>query len=858
MGEVYRARDTRLQRTVAIKILPFQFSSNPDLRQRFEREAKVISSLSHPHICALYDVGRQDGIEFMVLEYLEGETLAQRLARGPFPVRQLLDLAAEIADALDKAHRHGVIHRDLKPANVMLTKTGTKLLDFGLAGLRESGAPAGAAGLSEFATEARGESLTVGGVILGTLPYMAPEQAEGKETDARADIFALGAILFEMATGKRAFEGATRAALTAAILERDPPSISTRQPMAPPALDRVVARCLAKDPEARWQSARDLMLELRWIAESDSQAVGAAVRSPRGVSRARLGWIAGAGFLALVAAWLALGSLVPREQAPRLVSLSLLPPTPEGGIMDVAASPDGRTVALVVGIASGSQLWVRSLDSPAARALPGTQGASNPFWSPDGRYLGFFAEHKLMKVAPGGSAPPQVLCAAPRAASGTWSREGTILFGGLESGLRQVPSGGGDSRPLEGVDRAGKQTGSEMSPFFLPDGRHFIYLRRQLEHSEILVGSLDSQQRTRLLEGVWESVYASPGYLLFIRDGTLMAQPFDAKRLRLSGEAVPVAQQVAYADFGDSIFSVSDAGILVYASENPQSRLVWYDRSGHELSQVGEPADYLHLNLSPDDTHLAVERGNPLGEQSEHDIWLFDLTLGTSSRFTFDPGFEAYPIWSPDGSHVAFVAERGGTFGLYQKPASGAGAEELLWSTPEVAWPTSFSPDGRSLVFESSGLQAGPPDLWILTLAGIRKATPFERTPTWEYWGMVSPDGRWIAYNSEGGVYVQTFPTPGGKWQVAAGAGYPRWRRDGKELFYGTVNGELMAVEVQADTAFRTGAPRVLFRPPSVRRYKNRSPYAVTSDGQRFLLNRQEVMYPPVTVLLNWNAGLKR
>jgi len=526
-------------------------------------------------------------------------------------------------------------------------------------------------------------------------------------------------------------------------------------------------------------------------------------------------------------------------------------------ISEVAVSPDGRTVAMVVSNSSGQQLWVRSFDSGAARALPGTDGAFRPFWSPDGRSLGFFAHGKLEKVAPGGGIP-QVLCAAPQAPSGTWNREGTILFGGVTGGLQRVSAAGGEPIAINPPDRSEGQDADHLCPLFLPDGRHFLFLRRGEGSSAIMVGSLDSNHWTKLLDGLSEAVYSPPGYLLFVQDGTLMAQPFDTKRLRLSGEAVPLADQVTYEDFGRFAFSVSATGVLIYASDNSDSRLVWSDRSGRELGQVGEPGDYLGIDLSPDDRHLAIERGDPHGEGEEHDIWLMDLVSGTSSRFTFDPDFEGCPTWSPDGSHIAFLARRGGKYGLYQKPANGTGEEELLLSTPGKAYPSSFSPDGRLLVFEGSGDEDAPPDLWILPLVGRRVASRFEKTPTWENSGMVSPDGRWIAHNTRDVLYVQSFPTPSGKWQVATGAGFPRWRRDGKELFYGTEKGELMAVDVRADTAFRMGVPRVLGRANSVRLYKNRFPYAVTSDGQRFLVNRLDAVPSPVTVVLNWTAGLKR
>ena len=856
MGEVYRARDTRLGRTVAIKVLPPHLARDERLRQRFEREARVVSSLNHPHICSLFDIGRQDGVDFLVLEHLDGETLAARLARGPLPMQQILRDAAAIADALDKAHRRGVVHRDLKPANIMLTDAGPKLLDFGLASLRDGAASGAADRPSGLSTETGRDPLTVEGTILGTIPYMAPEQLEGKEADARSDIFALGAILFEMATRRRAFAGPTPAALIAAILERDPPPISTLQPATPPGLDRAVARCLAKDREDRWQTARDLVLELNWIAAGGPRAAGGPFPARHGARRERLGWIATTGLLALALAWIALGTPAPRTEAPRTLRLSLMSPTSEGTLFDVAVSPDGRTVAMVVGFTEGSRLWVRPLDSSAARALPGTEGASDPFWSPDSRFLGFFAGGKLLKV-PLADGTPRILCDAPLAAGGSWNREGTILFGSLNAGLRRVSSAGSEPVPLDPPEPSGGRAAGQLNPFFLPDGRHFLYLDRG-DRPGIMVGSLDSNRRTRLLDGLSEAAYAPPGYLLFVQDGTLISQPFDAGTLHLSGERVPIAEQVTFKDFGDYIFSVSDAGVLAYASESPDSRLVWHDRSGRDLGQAGPPGNYLHIELSPDDSRLAIEVGNPLGEAEDHDIWLMDLALGTTSRFTFDPGFEGSPTWSPDGGRIAFLAQRGKQFGIYLKPANGAGAETLALSTPLPVWPSSFSPDGRSLVFEGPIGAGSLPDLFLLPLAGTQKPVPFETTPTWENYGKVSPDGRWIAHNIGGNVFVESFPAPGGKWQVAEGAGFARWRGDGRELFYGNANGELMAVEVRPGATFRMGAPRTLFRPPVVRLYKNRYPYAVSSDGRRFLINQLDTAHSPVTVVVSWAAGLKR
>jgi serine/threonine protein kinase/Tol biopolymer transport system component len=858
MGEVYRARDTRLERTVAIKILAPHLADDERLRQRFDREARAVSALSHPHIGSLYDVDRQSGIDFIVLEYLEGETLAERLKRGPLPFQQLLRDAARIADALDTAHRLGVVHRDLKPGNIMMTKDGPKLLDFGLAVFRERVAGADDDSTSRASTTTRNEPLTVEGAIVGTLPYMAPEQVEGKAADSRTDVFALGSIVFEMVTGRRAVEGSSPQAVLAAILERDPPSIATLREGTPPALDHVVRRCLAKDPEARWQSARDVALELSWIAEDGAQPAIERARGPQLGTRERLVWLAGTGILVLAVLGLALGLLPRRQSSPRVARLSLAPPTADGVINDLAVSPDGRTVAMVVNDATGTQLWMRPLDSLVARRVQGTDDTiGRPFWSPDGRYVGLFARGKLLKVAADGGSP-QVLCAAPMAPSGSWNQAGSILFAGTTGAMALVSAAGGEPVAIEPPVSPDPLDAKPLCPSFLPDGRHFLFLQRGETRSSIMVGSLDSRQSTKLLDGLSNAAYAQPGYLLFVRDGTLMAQPFDVAGLRLSGEAVPVAEHVSYGDFGRFVFSASSSGVLVYATESPESRLVWYDISGRRLGPVGDPGNYLHIDLSPDDTRVAIERGDPFGEDDEHDIWLMDLVRGTSERFTFDPDFEGYPIWSPDGRTIVYLAHRGGKYGLYRRPASGTGTEELLLQTPAKAYPSSFTPDGRSLVFECAWDGQAPPDLWILPLSGTRTPSPFERTPTWENSGMVSPDGRWIAHNVRSDIYVQSFPTPGRKWQIAAGAGFSRWRRDGKALFYGTPKDGLVQVDVQADSAFRVGVPHVIGRAASVRIYKNRFPYAATSDGQRFLVNEVGAEPSPVTVVLDWSASLRR
>ena len=870
MGEVYRARDTRLDRTVAIKVLPGHLSGNEELRQRFDREARAISQLSHPHVCALYDVGHQDGVDYLVMEYLEGETLAERLVKGPLPVEQVLRYGIQIADALDKAHRLGIIHRDLKPGNVMLTKSGVKLLDFGLAKLRATTPGSVSSAVSVLSTQTGG-SLTAQGTILGTYEYMAPEQLEGKEADSRSDIFALGALLYEMATGQKPFQGKSQASLIAAILDRTPPPISTVQPMAPAALDRVVQTCLEKDPEDRWQTAHDVMLQLKWIAEGGSQAGLPAPIVARRRSRERLGWVVAA---VVVASMGTLGVLQLRRprSAPAVVRSNVLPPVKasftfvgQGG-GPVAVSPDGRQLAFVAAEPGGKrQLWIRPLESLIARSLPATEGAAYPFWSPDSRFVGFFADGKLKRIEVGGG-PPLSICDASDPRGGSWNRDDIILFEPqFREPIHRVTAAGGKPVPVTSFDGSRRET-THRWPFFLPDGRRFLFFSgshstsAESDLDAIFVGSLDGEKPKLLVEARSNAAYAA-GHLLFVRHRTLLAQLFDPKSLRLSGDAFPIAENVQDdPGFFNAVFSVSEGGTLAYQESGGTiglSEVAWVDRSGKKIGVLGDPADYYDPRISPDGRRVAVVIGDP------GDIWIYDVARPVRTRLTFAPGSDTAPTWSPDGTRVAFSSQRSGDGDLYARTASGAGADELLSSSKVFKVANSWSPDGRYIVYTATPEKPGSKaDLWLLSLPD-RKASPLAHTEFDEVAGAFSPDGRWLAYASNESarfeIYVKPFPEPGGKWQVSTAGGLePRWRRDGKELFYLAPDGKVMAVEVGTGAAFEAGPPQALF----VTSLKNAAGwrYDVTADGQRFLVNRPigEESSPPITLVQNWTALLKR
>jgi eukaryotic-like serine/threonine-protein kinase len=868
MGEVYRAHDSRLGRDVAIKVLSPHLAATAEVRARFEREARTISQLNHPHICTLHDIGRapgeagSDGTDYLVMELLEGETLAHRLEKGPLAVSEVLSLGAQIADALDRAHRAGVVHRDLKPGNVMLTKAGAKLMDFGLARAAALGAAAPGV-FTESPTVSR--PLTAEGTIVGTFQYMAPEQLEGKEADARSDLWALGCVLYEMATGKRAFEGTSQASLISAIMKDEPRTVTELRPLTPPALDRLVRQCLAKDPDQRWQGAADLGRELHWIADVGSQAGVPAPVSAQRRRRERLPW--GIAVATLTVALVAVTVLLWTRRRPEAAIARLSISAPEGGTIytnspAAGISPDGRLVAFCVVDSAGTQrLWIRPLDSFSARPLAGTEGAALPFWSPDSRYIAFFADRKLRKV-PAAGGTPEVICDAPDGRGGSWSKNGVIVFAPQASGpLQRVSPEGGEVVTVATADSARGETALRF-PCFLPDGKHFLYvsLPRKRGQFEVHVGALDSHEDRRIMTAGSAPVYADPGYLIFAREGRLVAQRFDCSSLRPTGRAFSLSDELPPTQTeGAALLCAPARGALLYvASKTPNTQLEWFDRSGRPTGTVSLPAGrYEFPTLSPDDRLAAVTK---LSSASSGDLWLIDLQRSVATRATIDgtAAPEQPAAWSPDGSRVAYQCNPLGPYDVYQVLVRGTGRPEpLVQSNAVIKWPEVWSPDGKYVVFGQLG-QTTQSDLWLLPLQGERTPVPYLCTPFYEAGADISPDGHWLAYASnETGtneVYVQSFPQPGERRRVSTAGGYAaKWSRDGRELLIW--NSTLYSVEVQTTPTFRLGTARRLFTPR-----RDVLGITATSDLQRFLAAVPvEGGSPPIIeVIVNWQEALKQ
>jgi len=874
MGEVYRATDTKLKREVALKILPAQFAEDPSRLARFEREAQVLASLNHPNIAAIYGLEHANGIRFLVLELVEGLTLAERIASGPISITEALGIATKIAEAVESAHEKGIIHRDLKPANVKLTPDGkVKVLDFGLA--KALGEPDPPDDLANSPTMTMQE--TRAGIVLGTAAYMSPEQASGKQVDKRTDIWSFGVLLYEMLTGRRAFEGKTVSHIIVHVMEQEPDW--TKLPPLPAGVQDLVEGCLQKDPAQRRRDIGDVRIQLQ-------TAITKPVH-PQHAADAKKGrkwlWPAAAMF-AVAGAGAGFIYLRPKPAAPEAVQFEIGQPEQASLTSALSISPDGRKLAF---IATGADqrvlIWVRSMATLEARPLDATLGVDGyPFWSADSRWIVFRAQDKLKKIEATGG-PAQVLCdVASNLDGGFWTPDNRIVFAVFSGGILQVPAAGGAPSP---VTLLPERRGQHYFPALLPDGRHFLYTaNRGTGAPGVYLGSLDAkpdQQATkRLLADTVPVVYASSpdpnlGYILFSRfgqnnsSGTLMAQPFDPKKLELVGEAVPIAENV-----DDVGFSASSTGVLVYRTgpafvssqgENGTAgQLTWFDRQGKVLGTAGNPSYYLFtINLSPDGTRVAAAHS-----AQNVDIWVFEFARGVDTRFTFDPGADMSPVWSPDGTKIMF--SRGGPANntFFIKAANGAGSEELLF-TPEqrdvAITPGSWSRDGRFLVYSVGG---GKGDIWVLSMGNTpseRKAVPLLKTEFNERGPRFSPDGHWFSYTSNATgkdeAYVRSFDpatisSNGGEFQVSVGGGQsPHWRGDGKEIFYQAPDGTMMSVEVSTTPVFKAGSPKALFKGPRGVRF-----WDVTADGQKFLMPVPQDANSPASykVVLNWTSTLKK
>jgi Tol biopolymer transport system component len=888
MGEVYRARDSKLARQVALKVLPDAFARDPDRMARFEREARVLASLNHTHIATIFGVEDSGSARALVMELVEGPTLAERLRSGPIPIVEALPIARQICEALEYAHEHGIIHRDLKPANIKFTADdSTKVLDFGLAKALEGDS----ASLDIATSPTMSRMATMAGILLGTAAYMSPEQAKAKPVDRRADIWAFGCVLYEMLSGKMAFHGETVTDTLAAVIKEEP-DWSLLPSNTPVRVRVLLQRCLQKDPKQRLQAIGDARIALEEVLSGapDPIAVDAA-RAGTKPLRMWLGW--GIAALAAVLA-VSFGVLYFREApAPPAQAMRFEIPLPEKASMSggIALSADGQKLAFVSrGTDGQSRVWIRSFDSVRARPLDGTDGATDAFWSPDGRFIAFSTPAKLKKVESTGG-PAITICDTASYFGGTWNSSDQIIFGSVD-GIFQVAASGGTPVALTIRGNAG-------SPTFLPDGNHFLYsgVGTRIEESGVYLGSINTkaqdQPSKKLLGDLSLVAYAaSPktgmGYLLFVRGstatgtaGTLMAQPFDLRRLELAGEAVPIAEQVSSTNF-----SVSASNALVYlgGTAGPASaagvrgvvegQLTWIDRTGKSLEAVGDTGSYRTLALSPDGKRVAFDRADAQNA-SVRNLWLYEFARGVTTRFTFDTGLDFDPVWSPDGSRIAFTSSRDGTFNLYQKLSNLSAEDEVLLKSNDAKASSSWSPDGRFLMYFNP---LPPARQWLLPVGeGLdRKPIRVDKAEFNEAAGRISPDGRWVAYNSDesgrGEVYVRPLDVPSvtgapaangnsvtGKWMVSKDGGTtPLWRADRKELYYlSTVGGEAMAVEVSTSGVFQAGVPKALFKvPPGVLFWD------VTPDGKRFLMaapNAASAAAPsPFTVVLNWQSALRK
>ncbi len=877
MGEVYRAKDTRLGREVAIKVLPQHLNANTEVRARFEREARTISSLNHPHICTLHDVGREGETDYLVMELVEGETLTERLRRGPLPVPDMVRIGAEIADALHRAHRAGVIHRDLKPGNIMITKSGAKLMDFGLARATGLAGPASASGMTAAAlTESPtvAQPLTAEGSIVGTFQYMSPEQLEGKEADARSDLWALGCVLYEMATGRRAFDGATQASLISAIMRDSPRPMAELALLSPPALDRLVGALLAKDPDDRVQTAHDVKLQLQWAGDalsSASQTVpsGAIASARARGGKATLAWgVAGAALVLALASW-----LLPRSPGSGGAERARLtvPAPPRTRLLNDAASfaisPDGRTLAFAASDSAGtSKLWLRPLDGLTARQLPGTDRASLPFWSPDGRSLGFFADTKLntIRIETGRI---EALCDAPDPRGGTWGSQGSIVFAPIAMGsLYSVSSDGGAVSLVVGPDTARGETALRY-PEFLPDGRGFLFValpQREVDY-QVYLGHLGSTDRKAIMLAGAVPVYAEPGWLVTLQKNRLIAQRFDAGGGKVTGKPIVLGDApILGGNNGTRAVSVSRNGILAYpAGRRSDTQLAWLDRSGRVEQLFSLPAGrWEEVSMSPDGRQALVSRR---GMSEMQNLWLVDLATGQATLFGTKAASYFQTIWSPDGRRVVYNRAPRGPSDLFIQAVDG-GEPGVLYESEEVFKNAyGWSPDGKFITFDSPSRETGW-DLWKLPVDGDRRPVPLVRTPFNEGGGWFSPDGRWlIHYSDETGMYelyvrsvtgvTSRTSIPGIKNPGFTSPGPCWWSHDGREILMRVTDATLRVADVEPGPTFRCGRARVLFKIDD-----DIAGICPTPDHRRFLatINVEQAAAPAIVVDLNWPTALRK
>ena len=867
MGAVYKARDTRLDRFVAIKVLSGEMSASPEARERFEREARTISQLSHPHICALYDVGREgpstesgQDVEYLVMELLEGETLAARLSRGSVPMAQTLRFAIEIADALHAAHRHGIVHRDLKPANVMITKSGVKLLDFGLA---KAAAPL-MSGSGDAETAMGAAQISQAGTIAGTLQYMSPEQLEGCPVDARSDIFAFGAVVHEMVTGQKAFTAKSPIALASAILHSEAPALTSLQPATPSVLDRLVRVCLAKDPDERWQTAHDVKLQLVSVQEEGASAAPRVATASPGARW--LPWaVAGASMLVAIAAvgawWMR--SSVPAAAPTRVVRFPIAPPA--GGAfsdtveaMSMALSPDGSRLAYIAEDANGERrVWIRPMSSVEARPVAGTDGARNVMWSPDGRSIAFFAGDKLKRLDPPDGLPVTLSDVPDARVHGTWGRD-DILYALLPGGIHRVPLAGGATSLERTADRS-RNEASVTFPSFLPDGRRYVFLARRPDGTgTVMIAEVGKKPASVLFEGITSAQYVEPGYLVFARDGTLLGQRFDLSSARVLGEPFPIAEPVRYfLSTGTATFTTSPSGVLVYQSHTERGRIVWLDRAGKEVGTIGAESGHSRVRIARDGSRILFDRTLP--NIGTLDMWMLDVARGVEQQLTTDRLSETAGVWlTPDS-----LIFSGRTPPHLMLKDLRTNADEELFQAPAFQLTEDISPDGKTFLF-TQRTPRGNFDIWTMPVNPRGKAAPLVETPFDEYSPRFSPDGRYMAFASdESGryeVYVAELPFSGGKTRVSAAGGWlPRWSRDGRELFYLAADLRLMALPVRLAPTLVLGSPRALFAVKRATEWVDAKQnvgwpdFDVAPDGTKFLAivpgpaNQQ-----PLTAVINF------